>query len=109
MRFSTGCFGIAELVDLLSMVSTADAAGVNPGSYIADVLRRVDSWPTSRIHELLPHICAVAGEQAAQWRRSRRASHPRVIGPWPRARPRFTEPAFSQSARLLQPNIIVNA
>lgn len=58
--------GAERFADLLSLVSTADAAGVNPGSYIADILPRVDSWPNSRIHELLPHIWAVAGEQAAQ-------------------------------------------
>lgn len=58
--------GAERFADLLSLVSTAEAAGVHPGSYIADVLPRVDSWPHSRIHELLPHLWAVAGEQAAQ-------------------------------------------
>jgi transposase len=64
--FAGSTAGAERFADLLSLVSTADAAGVNPGSYIADILPRVDTWPHSRIHELLPHVWAVAGEQAAQ-------------------------------------------
>ena len=58
--------GAERFADLLSLVSTADAARVNPGSYIADILPRVASWPNHRIDELLPHAWAVADEQPAQ-------------------------------------------
>lgn len=58
--------GATRFADQLSLVSTAAAAGVNPGSYIADILPRIDSWPHSKLHELLPHVWATAGEQPAQ-------------------------------------------
>jgi hypothetical protein len=37
--------GAERFADLLSLVSTADAAGVNPGAYIADILPRIDCRP----------------------------------------------------------------
>lgn len=58
--------GAHRFADILSLVSTADAAGVNPGSYIADILPRVDSWPNSKIDELLPHLWAIAGNREEQ-------------------------------------------
>ena len=58
--------GATRFADQLSLVSTADAAGVNPGSYIADILPRIDTWPHSRLDELLPHAWAAAGEQPDQ-------------------------------------------
>lgn len=59
--------GANRFADTLSLVSTADAAGVNPGSYIADILPRIDTCPNSRSHELLPHLWAIGDdEQAAQ-------------------------------------------
>lgn len=58
--------GAERFADLLSLVSTADAAGVNPGSYIADILPRVGTWPNRRIGELLPHQWGAAGEKTAQ-------------------------------------------
>jgi transposase len=58
--------GAERFADQLSLVSTADAAGVNPGSYIADILPRISSWPQRRLDELLPHAWAAADEQAAQ-------------------------------------------
>lgn len=61
--------GAKRFADQLSLVSTAQAAGVDPGSYIADVLPRLDTWPQAKLHELLPHLWAVADEpdeQAAQ-------------------------------------------
>lgn len=58
--------GAERFADLLSLVSTADAAGVNPGSYIADILPRVETWPNRRIEELLPHQWGAAGEKTSQ-------------------------------------------
>ncbi|MEO8182761.1 MAG: transposase domain-containing protein [Deltaproteobacteria bacterium] len=55
-----------RFADQLSLVSTADAAGANPGSYIADILPRIDTWPHRRLDELLPHAWAVAEEQSDQ-------------------------------------------
>ena len=40
--------GAHRFAETLSLVSTADAAGVDPGSYNADILPRVDSWPNAR-------------------------------------------------------------
>jgi transposase len=58
--------GAERFADLLSLVSTADAAGVNPGAYIADILPRIDTWPHRRLDELLPLAWATADEQPAQ-------------------------------------------
>lgn len=58
--------GAERFADLLSLVSTADAAGVNPGSYIADILPRIETWPHRRLDELLPHAWATADEQLEQ-------------------------------------------
>jgi transposase len=58
--------GAARFADQLSLVSTADAAGVDPGSYIADILPRIDTWPHRRLDELLPHAWAAAAEQPDQ-------------------------------------------
>jgi len=58
--------GAERFADLLSLVSTAEAAGVNPGSYIADILPRVDTWPHRKLDELLPHIWATAGDEETQ-------------------------------------------
>jgi transposase len=58
--------GAERFADQLSLVSTADAAGVNPGSYIADILPRISTWLQRRLDELLPHAWAAADEQAAQ-------------------------------------------
>lgn len=61
--FAGSASGANRFADTLSLVSTADAAGVNPGSYIADVLPRIDTWPNARIHELLPHLWALADDR----------------------------------------------
>ena len=58
--------GAERFADLLSLVSTADAAGVNPGSYIADILPRIETWPHRRLDELLPYAWATADEQLEQ-------------------------------------------
>jgi hypothetical protein len=39
---------------------------VNPGSYIADILPRISTWPHRRLDELLPHAWAAADDPAAQ-------------------------------------------
>ena len=64
--FAGSTAGAERFADLLSLVSTADAAGVNPGSYIADILPRIDTWPQRRLDELLPHAWATADEQLEQ-------------------------------------------
>ena len=43
-----------RLALLLSLTRTAVACGINPEAYIADVLIRGQTWPASRIDELLP-------------------------------------------------------
>ena len=57
--------GAARFADILSLVLTADAAGASAGSYLQSVIANVDSWPQSRIDELLPH----------QWQRGLPATH----------------------------------
>lgn len=55
--------GAERFADVLSLVSTADAAGVDAGSYLPSVIAAVDAWPQSRIDELLPHRWRQALEQ----------------------------------------------
>ena len=43
-----------RLAVLLSLTRTAVACGLNPEAYLADVLIRIQTWPASRIDELLP-------------------------------------------------------
>jgi transposase len=50
----------------LSLVSTARAAGADPGSYIVDVLPQIDSWPNRRIDELLPHNWVTQGDDDSE-------------------------------------------
>ncbi len=68
-QFAGSASGAHRFAETLSLVSTADAAGADPGSYIVDILPRIDSWPNARRHELLPHLWALADdglEQASQ-------------------------------------------
>ena len=44
-----------NLAGLYSLIATCETNGVNPVDYLADVLLRVQTHPTSRIDELLPH------------------------------------------------------
>lgn len=44
-----------NLAGLYSLIATCDVNGVNPVTYLADVLLRVQTHPASRIDELLPH------------------------------------------------------
>jgi transposase len=40
---------------LYSLIASAERNGLNPTSYLADVLLRVQTHPAERIDELLPH------------------------------------------------------
>ena len=55
--------GANRFADVLSLVSTADAAGVDAGSYLPSVIEAVSSWPNSRLDELLPHAWLTAREE----------------------------------------------
>ena len=55
--------GARRFADVLSLVSTADAAGVDAGSYLPSVLGAVSTWPNNRIDELLPHQWRIALEE----------------------------------------------
>jgi transposase len=44
-----------NLAGLYSLIATCEVNGVNPVSYLADVLLRVQTHPASRVDELLPH------------------------------------------------------
>jgi transposase len=44
-----------NLAGLYSLIATCEANGINAVTYLADVLIRVQTHPTSRIDELLPH------------------------------------------------------
>jgi transposase len=39
---------------LLSLVQTCRGLGINPREYLEDVMRRIMSYPTKKVHELLP-------------------------------------------------------
>jgi IS66 C-terminal element len=45
------------LAGLYSIIATCEVNGVNPVAYLADVLRRAQTHPASRIDELLPRGC----------------------------------------------------
>jgi transposase len=48
--------GAERIAHTLSLVSTADAAGVDPGRYLADLYQRIAAgWPQRRLEDLLPH------------------------------------------------------
>jgi len=44
-----------NLAGLYSLIATCEVNGINPVSYLADVLIRVQTHPASCIDELLPH------------------------------------------------------
>ena len=58
--------GAHRLADGMSIVSTATAAGADPGGYIVDVLPQIDSWPNHRIDELLPHNWVARGDNPGE-------------------------------------------
>jgi transposase len=47
--------GAVRFASVLSLVSSAEAAGVDPGSYITHVIQSIDTWPQKQIADLLPH------------------------------------------------------
>lgn len=47
--------GARRFAGVLSLVSSAEAAGVDPGSYITDLIQSVDAWPNKHLADLLPH------------------------------------------------------
>lgn len=65
-----------RLAILLSLMRTAAGCGLNPERYIADVLIRVQTWPASRIDELLPHLWKPEGEERAASESVREAVQP---------------------------------
>jgi hypothetical protein len=64
--FAGSKHGANRFADVLSLVSTADAAGVDAGAYLPSIMPLVDSWPNKHIDDLLPHA----------WRGSREAALP---------------------------------
>ena len=46
--------GGENAADILSLIETAKLCGVNPESYLADVLARINDHMVNRIGELLP-------------------------------------------------------
>jgi hypothetical protein len=45
-----------NIAGLYSLVQSCEANGIDPRSYLADVLVRVKQHPQARIDELLPHL-----------------------------------------------------
>lgn len=46
--------GAERFADMLSIVSTADAAGVDCGQYLPSVIEHIDDWPARDLDQLLP-------------------------------------------------------
>ncbi len=44
-----------RMADLMSLVETARLNGLEPWSWLRDVLEKLPSWPASRLDELLPY------------------------------------------------------
>jgi transposase len=54
--FAGATSGAERIAQMLALVSTAVAAGVNPGAYLAAVFAKIaEGWPQSQLDELLPH------------------------------------------------------
>jgi transposase len=59
--------GAIRFASALSLTSSAEAAGVDPGSYITDMIQTVGSWPNKQIVDLLPHRWReIKSKQAAE-------------------------------------------
>lgn len=56
--------GAERLADVLSIVSSADAAGVDCGMYLPSVIANIDSWPNKQLDQLLPDAWQKAFERA---------------------------------------------
>lgn len=52
--FAASDDGASNLANLMTLVVTCEANGINPIDYLADVLIRIHDHPASRIDELLP-------------------------------------------------------
>jgi transposase len=54
--FAGSTSGAERIAQMLSLVSTADAASVDPGAYLTDAFSKIaHGWPNNRLDELLPH------------------------------------------------------
>ena len=67
--------GAVKHADLLSLVVTAQAAGVEPGQYLADILPLISDWPHRKLDELLPHNWRNRAQSFGQKDRTRVALH----------------------------------
>lgn len=48
--------GAHRIAEMLSLVSSAEAAGVDPGLYLTDIFKKIaNGWPQRRLDDLLPH------------------------------------------------------
>lgn len=47
--------GAERFADMLSIVSTADAAGVDCGLYLPSIIEHIEDWPARELDQLLPH------------------------------------------------------
>lgn len=56
--------GAERLADMLSIVSSADAAGVDCGQYLPSIIEHIDAWPRRHLDQLLPTHWRAALEQA---------------------------------------------
>lgn len=46
--------GAERFADILSITSSCDAAGVDCGKYLPNIIQHINDWPAKRIQELLP-------------------------------------------------------
>ncbi len=46
--------GAERFADVLSIVSTADAAGVDCAKYLPSIIAHIDTWPNRELDQLLP-------------------------------------------------------
>jgi transposase len=58
--FAGSRHGAERFADMLSIVSSADAAGVDCGSYLPSVIEHIDDWPARQLDQLLPTNWKVA-------------------------------------------------
>lgn len=60
--FAGSAGGAARFADMLSLVSSAEAAGVDPGAYISSLITMVSTWPHRRLVDLLPQSWKTLGQ-----------------------------------------------
>jgi transposase len=56
--------GAERFASMLSIVSSADAAGVDAGQYLPSIIEHIDAWPQRHLDQLLPIHWRAALEQA---------------------------------------------